>query len=321
MFSENVIFVFPGQGVQYIGMGKDLFKNFACVRYTFEQVSDIAHKNVAKFCFDGSSSYLNRPDITSLGIFAHSISIARIIEGALGKPLYEIAYAMVGHSMGQYSALHCVGSVLLEDVVKLVSDRSSYMIGAGVKDGGMACIVGLSKEDVLLSLLAAKGHGYAAIANHNAKDQFIISGQIEALDAVIDRAFEKGAKIAKRLNVAVPAHCELMKKAEVLLRTRLEKIEITPPKTNWFSNHTANIMSNPKDVKEALASQMSHGVRWLEIMEKFPNYNITRAYELGPGKTLSGLINRAGVGCKAKQTDNLKNVLEMLNELCSLNVR
>ena len=203
----------------------------------------------------------------------------------------------------------------MEDAVHLLSARASYMSMTNQEGGGMACIVGLSKEDVELSLLAASGLGYVDIVNYNSKDQFIISGQNKALDAVILRAVDKGAKIAKRLNVSVPAHCALMQNAEFLLRKRLETIQIEPPKTNWFSNQTANVMVKPSDVKDALADQMTHGVRWLEIMENFPAYNITRAYELGPGKALTGLINRANVGCFASATDNIKNVKDMLNEL------
>lgn len=315
MMNEKIIFVFPGQGAQYVGMCKELFNEFAAVRHTFEEVSDISHRNIANICFEGPREDLNKPENTSLGTFAHSVSIARLIEEKLDTPLYEIAYAIVGHSMGQYSALHCVGSVSMEDAVHLLSARSSYMSMTNQAGGGMACIVGLSKEDVERSLMAATGHGYAAIANHNARDQFIISGQNEALDAVIARAREKGARIARRLNVAIPAHCALMQNAEILLRKRLENINIEPPKTNWFSNQTANVMVKPLDVKESLADQMTHGVRWLEIMEKFPVYNITRAYELGPGKALTGLINRANVGCFASATDNIKNVKDMLNEL------
>lgn len=314
--NEKIIFVFPGQGTQYIGMGKDLFKEFAVVRYTFAEISDISHRDVAKICFEGPKEDLNKPENTSLGIFAHSVSVSRIIEEKFDCPLYEMGYAITGHSMGQYSALYCVGSVSMADSVHLLSARASYMsMNSKEEGGGMACIIGLSKEDVESSLIAATGHGYVAIANHNANDQFIISGQNGALEAVITRARDKGAKIAKRLNIAIPAHCALMDNAEILLRKKLENINIKPPRTNWFSNQTANVMVNPLDVKDALVNQITHGVRWVEIMENFPKYNITCAYELGPGNALTRLINRADVGCFATSTDNIDNVKNMLKEL------
>lgn len=317
MIKEKIAFVFPGQGAQRIGMAQDLFKEYETVRHTFEQVSDISHKNIAKLCFEGPIEELNTPEITSLGTFAHSVSIARLLEKQFDMPLYKIGYAITGHSMGQYSALHCAGSISFEDAVRLLSARSSYMSMVDKSGGGMACIAGLGKEDVEMCLLAATGHGYAAISNHNARDQFTISGQNEALDAVVLRAKEKGARVAKRLNVAVPAHCALMENAQILLRKRLESIDVQSPKTNWFSNQTANVMSNPQDVKDALSDQMTHGVRWFEIMEKLPEYNITSAYELGPGKVLSGLISRANVGVNAYNTDRLKNVQTMIENIAN----
>lgn len=315
MINEKIAFVFPGQGVQYVGMAQDLFKEYAVVRHTFEEVSDISHHDIAKVCFEGPKDALNKPEMTSLGTFAHSVSVARILEEHFTQPIYNIAYAITGHSMGQYSALHCAGSLSLENAIRLLSARSTYMSMTDKTGGGMACIVGLDKDAVEICLMAATGHGYAAISNHNCHDQFTISGQNEALDAVIRRAKEKNAKIAKRLNISIPAHCALMENAKVLLRHRLETIDVQPPKTNWFSNQTGNVMSNPLDVKEALADQMTHGVRWLEIMENLPKYNITSAYELGPGKTLTGLINRANIRVSAYNTDVLKNVQAMIANL------
>ncbi len=312
---EKIIFVFPGQGAQYVGMAKDIFSEFAVVRYAFEEIETITGRNIADICFNGPAQKLTMAENTSLATFAHSVAIARIIESEFAMPLYKIAYAMSGHSMGQYSALYCIGSMKIKDALNVLTARSTYMSMTNKDGGGMGAIVGLDRGGVEKALLASTGHGYAEIANHNACDQFIISGQNEALDAVLAAARHSGARVAKRLNISVPAHCALMSGAEKLLRKHLEKIEIAPPKTNWFSNQTGNVMSNPMDIKDALADQMTHGVRWLEIMENFPNYNITRAYELGPGRTLTGLINRANVGCTCSNTDTFSNVKNMLNEL------
>jgi len=313
--NEKIIFVFPGQGAQYSGMAKDVFNEFAAARYAFEEISELANRNIAQICFTTAPDELRRPENTSLATFAHSVSIARVIEGEFGIPLYEIGYAMAGHSMGQYSALHCAGSLNMADAVNILSARSAYMSMTDRDGGGMICIVGLDKNQVEECLLAANGHGYAAISNHNSRSQFTVSGQNAALDAVLKAAQAHGARVAKRLNVSVPAHCELMRGAQHLLRQRLAHIDVKAPKTNWFSNQTANTMCNPSDVREALADQMTHGVRWLEIMEKFPSYNITRGYELGPGQTLTRLINRANVGCRAAATDTVKNVSVMLNDI------
>ena len=222
--------------------------------------------------------------------------------------------------MGQYSALHCVGSMKMEDAVQMLAARAAYMQDvAGC--GGMAAIVGLNKDEIDQCMVAAAGLGYAQISNHNARDQFVISGHNVALDAIVENAQKRGARIAKRLNVAIPAHCALMSGAEKLLRARMDKIQFEAPRTNWYSNQTANFMSNPSDVRDALCNQMTHGVRWLEIMETFPTYNINRAYELGPGRTLTGLIKRANVGCVARQTDTAENVRGVLREIGEMMVK
>ncbi len=317
---DKIIFVFPGQGAQYVGMGADIYHDFASARYVFEQVSDISKRDMVKICFSGSQAELNTPENTSLATFAHSVAIANVIEGEYGVPLHTIAYAMAGHSMGQYSALHCVGSMKMEDAVQMLAARAAYMQDvAGC--GGMAAIVGLNKDEIDQCMVAAAGLGYAQISNHNARDQFVISGHNVALDAIVENAQKRGARIAKRLNVAIPAHCALMSGAEKLLRARMDKIQFEAPRTNWYSNQTANFMSNPSDVRDALCNQMTHGVRWLEIMETFPTYNINRAYELGPGRTLTGLIKRANVGCVARQTDTAENVRGVLREIGEMMVK
>ncbi len=315
---EKIIFVFPGQGAQYVGMGSDLFTEFAAVRYTFEQASDIAHRDIAKICFSGPRDELNLPENTSLGTFTHSVAIARTIESEFGRPLYEIGYALAGHSMGQYSALHCAGALSMNDAVGLLAARSSYMSMTDKNGGGMICIVGLRRDAVENCLMAANGVGYAAISNHNAYDQFIISGQTAALNAVMAAARGAGARLVRRLNVSIPAHCELMRDAGRMLRARLADVKIDAPKTNWFSNQTAAFMSNPMDVRDALADQMTHGVRWMEIMEQFPKYSIHTAYELGPGHVLSGLIKHSNVGCAAFNTDTVDNVKSMLRNLSEM---
>lgn len=310
--NEKIIFVFPGQGSQYVGMGADVFQDFAAARHVYQEVSDAARRDVAKISFSGTAAELNKPDNTSLCTFAHSVAIARVIEDEYKMPVYNIAYAIAGHSMGQYSALHCAGSLSLQDAVDILAARSSYMSLISAK-GGMVAVVGLEYDVVKAALRATIGCGYAEISNHNARDQFIVSGENAALDAFIEKAKEYGARLVRKLNVSIPAHCALMSGAEEKLRKTLSGINIDAPKTNWFSNQTANTMSNPMDVRDALADQMTNGVRWYEIMQQFPRYKITSAYELGPGRTLSGLINRSDVGCAAMPTDKSMNVKQMLH--------
>ncbi len=313
--TEKIIFVFPGQGAQYVGMGRGMYRDYAVARYTLEQVGDIAHRDIRKISLDGPESELNTPENTSLATFAQSVATARVIEHEFGMPLHAIAYAMAGHSMGQYSALHCVGSLAIGDAVRMLAARSAYMGFACVKDAGMAAIVGMDHDKLMYVMRTADATGYAEISNHNAIDQFVVSGQRVALQAIVDNALKNGARLAKILNVSVPAHCALMQPAADQMRILVDKIPVDSPKTNWFSNQTGNVMSNPQDVKDALVDQLTHGVRWYEIMQNFPVYNITQAYELGPGTTLSRLIRRAGVGGHAWRTDGGTNLRDVLTAL------
>lgn len=316
MKTDRTVFVFPGQGAQYVGMGQQLCREFPVARRTFEEIGDITSRHISKICFRGPESTLNRPVNTSLGTFAHAVAIGRVIETEIGRPLYHIGDAMVGHSLGQYSALHCVGSLSLRDAAKLVSARSLYM-SMGRGGVGMAAIIGLTQHQVENLLFLAVGRGFAAISNHNARDQFIISGEDEALEAILAGATAQGARIARRLNIAVPAHCALMAPAAIKMRNRLARVKVLPPKTDWFSNQTADLMSAPGDVKQSLIDQMTNGVRWYDIMQKFPAYNITRSYELGPGATLTRLIKRANVGVRAMHTDSVANVRAVINAIAA----
>ena len=310
---ENIIFVFPGQGAQYIGMGADLFQEYAAARYAFEQVSDLSRRDIAKIAFSGPADELNTPENTSLATFAHSVAVADIISSEFGVPMYKVAYALAGHSAGQYAALYCAGSISMEDSVSLLSARAAYM---SCVSGGMACIVGLDITTLADVIVRAAAHGFVQVSNHNSRDQFVISGEIPAIEKALALAKEAGARLTLRLNVALPAHCALMRPAADLMRTRIDSIQFESPKTNWFSNQTANVMNNPIDVKNALADQMVHGVRWFEIMQKFPEYKITRAYELGPGRVLSRLISKtAEAKCRASDAGTVSTVRIMLDEL------
>lgn len=312
---ERTIFVFPGQGAQYVGMCQGIFNEFAVARHTFEYVSDLTHRDIKKICFDGPATELNNPENTSLATFAHSVSIAHVLRRECGYPLHNMAHAMVGHSMGQYSALYCVGSMRFEDAVSVLAARSTYMSLASTGGAGMIVIIGLPQEMVEYLLRVSLPYGYAEFANYNARDQFVISGQDAALDIILQKAKEAGACIARRLNVAIPAHCGLMAEAGAMLRKKLDGIEVRAPKTVWFSNQTACPMHKSADIKNSLVDQMTNGVRWMQIMENFPEYKITRAYELGPGRVLSRLIARANVGVRAVNTDTLANLRLVISEL------
>lgn len=309
---NGLVFLFPGQGGQYVGMAKDLFNDFACVRHTFYDISEVAKTDVQKICFDSSESELNRIENTSLAIFSHSVSVAKIIEQEFNMPFYKIADAVAGHSMGQYSALCCTGALDLQSAVRLLMKRSEFMKAANVLDAGMLAVIGLDTDKIKYIVQQARNFDFVDVANFNSNSQFVLSGKNRALDVCAEIAKKLGAYKVVRLNVAVPAHSALMYKAGDMLRDYLNSVDLQSPKTNLFSNQTADLISESDKIKQALVNQMTTGVRWQNIMEKFPIYNLTKAYELGPAKALTGLVNRANVGCKATYTDKLKNVKNML---------
>lgn len=312
---EKVVFLFPGQGAQYSGMCKDIYHEYACVRHIFESVSDYSNENIKDMCFNFSNTDLMRPDRASLTTLTHSMSMVAIIKDYFKSDLDMVADYAAGHSMGQYSALCATDSFSLEDTVRVLKERSLHtMTVAGHRDG-MVCIAGLDRQTIDNLIDSVKDKGFIAIANYNLHNQFVISGQNNPLNLLVDKAKSAGAKIAKRLAVSIPAHCELMKPAQKLIDINLTNIMIKSPKIPVFSNETTNLVNNPECIKWGLFNQICHGVNWVGIMDRFPEYNIVRAYELGPGKVLTGLVNRANVGCVAQNTGNLENIRLVCKQL------
>jgi len=312
---EKVIFLFPGQGAQYSGMCKDIYHEYACVRHIFESVSDYSNENIKDMCFNFSNTDLMRPDRASLTTLTHSMSMVAIIKDYFKSNIDMIADYAAGHSMGQYSALCAIDSFSLPDTVRVLKERSLHTMTVAGHGGGMICIAGLDKQKIDDLIDSVKDKGFIAIANHNLHNQFVISGKNDSLNLLLDKAKSAGAKIAKRLAVSIPAHCELMKPAQKLMDISLTNITIKSPKIPVFSNETTNLVDNPEYIKQGLVNQICHGVNWVGIMDRFPEYNIVRAYELGPGKVLTGLVNRANVGCVAQNTGNLENIRLVCKQL------
>lgn len=312
---EKVIFLFPGQGAQYSGMCKDIYHEYACVRHIFESVSDYSNENIKDMCFNFSNTDLMRPDRASLTTLTHSMSMVAIIKDYFKSNIDMIADYAAGHSMGQYSALCAIDSFSLPDTVRVLKERSLHTMTVAGHGGGMICIAGLDKQKIDDLIDSVKDKGFIAIANHNLHNQFVISGKNDSLNLLLDKAKSAGAKIAKRLAVSIPAHCELMKPAQKLMDISLTNITIKSPKIPVFSNETTNLVNNPEYIKQGLVNQICHGVNWVGIMDRFPEYNIVRAYELGPGKVLTGLVNRANVGCVAQNTGNLENIRLVCKQL------
>lgn len=319
--NENVIFVFPGLGAQCVGMGKDIFTDFAVARYTFQEISDAVGRDVAKICFNGTDADLRNTSNASLATLANSVSIANVVSAEIGQPLYNIAYAMAGHSMGEHSALHCAGAMDLGTAARALDVRGHAMEVAAPKNAGMVCIAGLPRAAVEESIALARPYGFASIANLNESNQFTISGENAALDIVLGEAASRGARIAKRMNMNIPAHSPLLKGAEDVIGKYFSDARLVAPRTKWFSDETGDLINNPVQIKDVLLRQVTNGVHWSDIMEKFPAHKISYAYELGPGRMLTGMIKRANIGCAATAVNNVAAVRNLLTQLDAIQGR
>ncbi|OEU59340.1 MAG: malonyl CoA-acyl carrier protein transacylase [Desulfuromonadales bacterium C00003094] len=290
---SKVAFIFPGQGSQYPGMGKDLADNFAAAREIFEEANDCLGFDVAKLCFDGPESDLQLTANTQPAILTVSIAAQRVIASECGL---TAAYT-AGHSLGEYSALVCAGALSFAEAVATVRQRGLFMqeaVPVGV--GTMAAIIGLDGsvlEEVCQQ--AAEGE-VVAPANFNSPGQVVIAGHVTAVERAMSLAKERGAKRALALPVSAPFHCSLMIPAAEQLAKVLDSVTIGALTIPVVSNVEAQAYSDAQRVKELLVSQVSSPVRWEESVQNMAALGVDQFVEIGPGKVLSGLVKRIARG-------------------------
>ena len=290
---SKVAFIFPGQGSQYPGMGKDLADNFAAAREVFEEANDRLGFDVAKLCFDGPESDLQLTANTQPAILTVSIAAQRVVAAECGL---TAAYA-AGHSLGEYSALVCAGALPFADAVATVRQRGLFMqeaVPVGV--GTMAAIIGLDRsalEEVCQQ--AAEGE-VVAPANFNSPGQVVIAGHVSAVERAMSLAKERGAKRALALPVSAPFHCSLMLPAAERLAKVLDSVTIGALTVPVVSNVEAQAYNDAQRVKELLVTQVSSPVRWEESVQNMAALGVEQFIEIGPGKVLSGLVKRIARG-------------------------
>lgn len=285
-------FVFPGQGSQKIGMGKELYENFPEARAVFKEVDDALSQNLSKLMFEGAESDLTLTSNAQPALMAVSIAVARTLEKELGQPLSSIGKCVAGHSLGEYSALCAAGALTLADTAKLLRIRGDAMQSAvPVGKGAMAAVIGLSIEQIETVCASIEG-GICDVANDNSPGQVVISGEKAAVEAAGEKLKELGAKRVVMLPVSAPFHCSLMQPAADAMAEALSSVPMQTPSFEFFANVSASMIQDPKEIKDLLVKQVTGRVRWRESVEAMAAHGVGTLIELGSGKVLTGLARR-----------------------------
>jgi len=279
-------FLFPGQGSQFVGMGKELCDAFQVARKTYEEADAILGFSISDVSFNGPEDGLRETRNTQPAIFVHSVAAFRVLSESGVK-----ATAAAGHSLGEYSALVAAGALSFEDGLTLVQKRGALMHQAGLeRPGTMAAVLGLPAgvlEDVLRE---ASKHGIIRAANLNSPNQLVVSGEVPAVEECMRLAREKGAARAVRLPVGGAFHSPLMESASRGLEEVLKRVQVGKPGFPVVANYTAEEETEPEDIKQNLARQVLGAVRWEESMRRMLSGGVKHFVEVGPGNVLKGLM-------------------------------
>lgn len=311
MRREDVAIVFPGQGSQYVGMGKDLYDNFPIARRVFEEVDEAIGYKLTDIIFNGSKEELSLTANSQPAIMACSIAAYRVFtEINKASSMEALCEVTAGHSLGEYSALCAAGVFSLADTAKLVRKRGIAMQEAvPVGRGGMAALLGVDIDIATKIVTAAEKHGVCEVANDNCIGQVVISGENSALEQVELIASGYGCKKVIRLPVSAPFHCSLMQPAAEIMSKELANIEINSPIVPVVSNYTSRPNLAAFQVRHLLVGQISNMVRWRESMKTIADvYNTKKFVEIGPGKVLSGLISRTLIGVDCFSFDKITDL-------------
>jgi [acyl-carrier-protein] S-malonyltransferase len=287
---RTVAFVFPGQGSQYVGMGKDLYQQRASARELFERADSILGFSLSTICFEGPEDELRQTRNTQPAIFLHSMVLAGALEGLT-------PHMVAGHSLGEYSALVTAGALSFEDGLRIVRLRGELMQRAGeMNKGTMAAVVGLEPDAIEKVCADASASGVVQPANFNSPGQIVISGSLEGVRKAMELAKERGAKLAKELVVSGAFHSPLMESAKEELKDALQKTEVLDATIPVYANVTAEPVTRAIDIRDLLHRQVTSPVRWEQSVRNMVRDGAASFYEIGPGKVLQGLIKRIEPG-------------------------
>ncbi len=298
--------IFPGQGSQIVGMGRDLLNKYGSVKKSFKEADDILDFSISKLILEGPKEKLDLTENTQPAIFLVSFSIFNVIKNEYGINLNNAKY-FAGHSLGEYSALTASGVLSFSDTLKILQTRGKAMQTAIPKgEGGMLAILGsdLNKIETIIKNFDCE------IANDNSNGQLVVSGRTDHLENLILDLKNKGIKNIK-LPVSAPFHCKLMKTATKIMSDEIEKIDFKESKNKLISNVTAEEISQPIEIKKLLIQQIESRVRWRESVNYMINKGIKQFIEIGPGKVLSGLIKRIDKSVKVSAINHEEDIKEL----------
>lgn len=291
-------YVFPGQGAQFVGMGKDLYENNAEARDLFEKANDILGFRITDLMFNGTEDDLKKTSVTQPAVFLHSVILAK----GLGEEFKPDMVA--GHSLGEFSALVASGALSFEDGLKLVAARANAMQKAcELKPSTMAAIIALPDEKV--EEICESVDGVVVCANYNCPGQLVISGEVEAIDAACAKATEAGAKRALKLKVGGAFHSPCMEPARAELAEAIAEAPIHTPVCPIYQNVDAKPQTDPAVIRENLIAQLTAPVRWTQIVRNMLADGVTQFTELGPGNVLQGLVKKVDAEAAAESRSTL----------------
>ena len=300
------VFMFPGQGSQYIGMGKDFYEAFPAAREVFELAGEAAKLDVAKLCFEEEDK-IGQTEYTQIGMLTVEAAILAVLQEA-----GITADAAAGLSLGEYGAIIASEAMEQRDVFALIRKRGKFMQNAVPTGGAMAAVLGLDAQTV--EEVCEMGYGQVYVANYNCPGQVVITGEARAVDRASAGCKEAGAKRVLPLKVSGPFHSPLLQDAGQKLTVALGKVKISEPKIDYLSNVTADYVTEPEKIRSLLALQVCHPVCWQQTVERLIADGADEFVEIGPGRTLSGFLRKIDRTIKCANIDKLEDFKAYVGE-------
>ncbi len=308
--SHKLAFVFPGQGSQFVGMGKDLYENYEEAKIVFQEASAVLEYDVADMCFNGPKDELNKTYRTQPCLLTASFAVFKVLSHKGVSP-----FCVAGHSLGEYTAVAAAGVISFRDAVKIAEKRGVFMQEAVPEGKGlMAAVLGIERETLDRICINVKS-GYVSPANYNCPGQIVISGEKKAVEEAMKMAEDSGAKRALPLAVSVPSHCSLMNSAAEKLSELLYSIKLAAPQIPVVNNADALFLNNTSAIKNSLVRQINSPLLWEDSVNQMIEKGVDTFIEVGPKKVLSGLVKRINTGVKIYNVEDSKSLDETLSAI------